>query len=139
MSYAKFKCPRCGDEQNPARHTISGVITGACSGSISWYQRGLGQALHCDGCGEEINEVVCRCGTSLVSTSALGFPHVTEDKPWAQIDREVAERAAAAEVAEPYEPSRIEAALLKFGTAGALLAMLARGSRWWMLPLSFSS
>lgn len=25
--------------------------------------------------------------------------------------------------------------LLRFGTAGALLAMLAQGSRWWMLPL----
>ena len=37
---------------------------------------------------------------------------------------------------EPYEPSRLESVLLKFGTAGALLAMLARGGRWWMLPLA---
>ncbi len=27
--------------------------------------------------------------------------------------------------------------LLRFGTAGALLSMLATGSRWWMLPLVF--
>lgn len=33
-------------------------------------------------------------------------------------------------------PGRLEAALLRLGTAGALLAMLARGGRWWMLPLA---
>lgn len=34
-----------------------------------------------------------------------------------------------------YTPSRTEAFLLRLGTAGALLAMLARGGRWWMLPV----
>ena len=34
-----------------------------------------------------------------------------------------------------YQPTRTEAWLLRLGTAGALLAMLARGKRWWMLPL----
>ncbi len=32
-------------------------------------------------------------------------------------------------------PSRTERWLLGLGTAGALLAMFARGGRWWMLPL----
>ncbi len=32
-------------------------------------------------------------------------------------------------------PSRTQALLLRLGTAGALLAMLSRGGRWWMLPL----
>ncbi len=35
-----------------------------------------------------------------------------------------------------YEPTRVEAWLLRLGTAGALLAMLSRGGRWWMLPLT---
>jgi hypothetical protein len=34
-----------------------------------------------------------------------------------------------------YQPSRTETWLLRFGTAGALLAMFARGGRWWMLPM----
>ena len=29
----------------------------------------------------------------------------------------------------------MEAALLRLGTAGALIAMLSRGGRWWMVPL----
>ncbi len=29
----------------------------------------------------------------------------------------------------------MEAVLLRLGTAGALLAMLSRGGRWWMVPL----
>jgi hypothetical protein len=33
------------------------------------------------------------------------------------------------------EPKPASAWLLRFGTAGALLSMLASGSRWWMLPL----
>ena len=37
---------------------------------------------------------------------------------------------------EPYEPSRLDATLARLGTAGALLSMLARGGRWWMLPLA---
>lgn len=37
---------------------------------------------------------------------------------------------------ESYEPSRLDAVLARMGTAGALLSMLARGSRWWMLPLA---
>ena len=36
---------------------------------------------------------------------------------------------------EPPKPSRLEATLMRLGTAGALLAMLGRGSRPWMLPL----
>ncbi len=36
---------------------------------------------------------------------------------------------------DPVPPSASQAWLLRFGTAGALLAMLARGQRWWMLPL----
>lgn len=35
----------------------------------------------------------------------------------------------------PSPPSRMEAALLRLGTAGALIAMLSRGGRWWMVPL----
>jgi hypothetical protein len=38
--------------------------------------------------------------------------------------------------AAPYEPGRVEAWLLRLGTAGALVAMIARGRRWWMLPLT---
>ena len=34
-----------------------------------------------------------------------------------------------------YTPSRLETTLLRFGTAGALLALLGRGGRWWMIPL----
>ncbi len=34
-----------------------------------------------------------------------------------------------------YEPGRLEAMLMGMGTAGELLALLARGGRWWMLPL----
>lgn len=37
---------------------------------------------------------------------------------------------------DSYEPSRLDAILARMGTAGALLSMLARGSRWWMLPLA---
>ena len=36
---------------------------------------------------------------------------------------------------EPPKPSRLESILMRLGTAGALLAMLGRGSRPWMLPL----
>lgn len=36
---------------------------------------------------------------------------------------------------DSYTPSRLDAVLARMGTAGALLSMLARGSRWWMLPL----
>jgi hypothetical protein len=32
-------------------------------------------------------------------------------------------------------PPASNAWLLRFGTAGALLAMCARGGRWWMIPL----
>lgn len=32
-------------------------------------------------------------------------------------------------------PSSTETWLLRFGTAGALIAMVARGKRWWMLPM----
>jgi hypothetical protein len=34
-----------------------------------------------------------------------------------------------------YTPSRMETWLLRFGTAGALLAMFAKGGRWWMVPM----
>ncbi len=34
-----------------------------------------------------------------------------------------------------FEPGRVEAMLMGMGTAGELLALLARGGRWWMLPL----
>lgn len=34
-----------------------------------------------------------------------------------------------------YQPSRVETWLLRFGTAGELIAMFARGGRWWMLPV----
>lgn len=37
---------------------------------------------------------------------------------------------------DSYKPSRLDAVLARMGTAGALLSMLARGSRWWMLPLA---
>ncbi len=33
------------------------------------------------------------------------------------------------------QPPPPRAWLLRLGTAGALLSMLAHGSRWWMLPL----
>ncbi len=33
-------------------------------------------------------------------------------------------------------PGRIEGFLLRLGTVGALLALLARGGRWWLLPLA---
>lgn len=33
------------------------------------------------------------------------------------------------------QPSKMETMLMRFGTAGALLAMLGRGGRWWMVPL----
>lgn len=35
----------------------------------------------------------------------------------------------------PYRPGRLESLLLRFGTAGELLALLWRGGRWWMVPL----
>jgi hypothetical protein len=38
-------------------------------------------------------------------------------------------------MSENYQPSKMETTLMRFGTAGALLAMLTRGGRWWMLPL----
>ena len=34
-----------------------------------------------------------------------------------------------------YVPGRFERLLLRFGTAGQLLALLWRGGRWWMTPL----
>jgi hypothetical protein len=37
--------------------------------------------------------------------------------------------------AEPYVPSRLEGLLLRLGTVGELMLLLARGGRWWMLPL----
>lgn len=37
--------------------------------------------------------------------------------------------------AEDYRATRMEAWLLRFGTIGELLAMLAAGGRWWMVPL----
>ena len=37
----------------------------------------------------------------------------------------------------PYQPTRLDSWLLRFGTAGALLSMLARGGRWWLVPLVF--
>ncbi len=36
---------------------------------------------------------------------------------------------------EPHQPSRMEALLMRLGTIGELLLLLARGGRWWMLPL----
>ncbi|MSQ00919.1 MAG: hypothetical protein EXR71_03375 [Myxococcales bacterium] len=38
-------------------------------------------------------------------------------------------------MSEPSAPSALETWLLRFGTAGALVAMLGRGKRWWMVPL----
>ena len=38
-------------------------------------------------------------------------------------------------MSENYEPSRMDAWLMRFGTAGSLLAMLSRGGRWWMVPM----
>lgn len=35
----------------------------------------------------------------------------------------------------PPRLSRTEVMLLRFGTAGELLAMFVRGGRWWMLPI----
>jgi hypothetical protein len=35
----------------------------------------------------------------------------------------------------PQTPGRLESALLRLGTAGQLLALFARGGRWWMLPV----
>ena len=32
-------------------------------------------------------------------------------------------------------PSKFEILLMRFGTAGALIAMFVRGGRWWMLPV----
>ncbi len=34
-----------------------------------------------------------------------------------------------------YRPGRFDGLLLRLGTAGALVSMLARGGRWWMVPL----
>jgi hypothetical protein len=36
---------------------------------------------------------------------------------------------------EPYSPGRFETMLLRFGTAGELVALLWRGGRWWMVPM----
>lgn len=33
------------------------------------------------------------------------------------------------------DPGWQERLVLRFGTVGALIAMLVRGGRWWMLPL----
>jgi hypothetical protein len=39
-------------------------------------------------------------------------------------------------MAEPaYTPGRLERTLLRFGTAGELMALLWKGGRWWMLPV----
>ncbi len=38
-------------------------------------------------------------------------------------------------MSESSTPSATETWLLRFGTAGALVAMLGRGKRWWMVPL----
>ena len=35
----------------------------------------------------------------------------------------------------PSRLSRTELWLLRFGTAGELVAMFVRGGRWWMLPI----
>lgn len=35
----------------------------------------------------------------------------------------------------PYQPTRMESWLLRLGTVGALVTMLVRGGRWWLLPL----
>ena len=35
----------------------------------------------------------------------------------------------------PPAPGPLEAALLRLGTAGELLALFVRGGRWWLLPL----
>lgn len=32
-------------------------------------------------------------------------------------------------------PGRVEAALLRLGTVGELMALFLRGGRWWMMPL----
>lgn len=32
-------------------------------------------------------------------------------------------------------PGRLDTMLMRFGTAGALISMIARGKRWWLLPL----
>jgi len=34
-----------------------------------------------------------------------------------------------------HESTRLESVFLRFGTIGELLVMLARGGRWWMLPM----
>lgn len=34
-----------------------------------------------------------------------------------------------------YRPGALERLLLRFGTAGELVALLWRGGRWWMLPV----
>ena len=36
---------------------------------------------------------------------------------------------------DPHRPTRMESLLLRLGTIGELLLLLARGGRWWMLPL----
>lgn len=41
-----------------------------------------------------------------------------------------------AEVQESgHEAGRIESILMRFGTVGELLMLVAAGGRWWMLPL----
>jgi len=36
---------------------------------------------------------------------------------------------------ERHETTRLESVFLRFGTIGELMVMLARGGRWWMLPM----
>ena len=33
------------------------------------------------------------------------------------------------------EPSKLELVLMRFGTVGELMALIARGGRWWLLLL----
>lgn len=34
-----------------------------------------------------------------------------------------------------HQSGRLESVFLRFGTIGELMVMLARGGRWWMLPM----
>ncbi len=48
---------------------------------------------------------------------------------------EVADPPRAAAGEDRHEAGRLERVFLRFGTIGELLVMLARGGRWWMLPM----
>lgn len=72
-------------------HSAGSVLEwrSACGGTVSW-QGFASPYLQCDGCGQGITTFTCKCGKH------SRMECVAEDKPWAQIDAEMAEREAEA-------------------------------------------